>query len=372
MRSLAAAVLLTVLAAARVAGQSAAGTGPPPAPAVPSPSAPAAPAAPAAPPRLLAAAAADLGARLTWDPLTATGYLERAGHRAAFKLGSPVWVLDGTELARIDPVVLRDGVPVLSGEAASALRAWFARKEEDRASQFHVAAILIDPGHGGKDPGARADHSLGGVKKRIVEKDVALTVALRVRDRLRERWPARTILMTRDSDVFPTLEERVEIANSLELGRNDAVIYVSIHVNASFNKNARGFEVWYLNPDYRRKLVDGSTLPDTDKDIAPILNAMLEEEFTTESVLLAKRILDGMETVIGDSSPNRGLRAEEWFVVRNAKMPSVLVEVGFLTNPQDAALLADAAYLRSLGDGIYTGIVDFVDYFERRKGPSSP
>ncbi|NLJ47685.1 MAG: hypothetical protein GX430_14135 [Treponema sp.] len=67
-----------------------------------------------------------------------------------------------------------------------------------------------------------------------------------------------------------------------------------------------------------------------------------------------------------------GHGAEEWFVVRNAKMPSVLVEVGFLTNPQDAALLADAAYLRSLGDGIYTGIVDFVDYFERRKGPSSP
>lgn len=377
MRSLAAAVLLTVLAAARVAGQGTAGPGPAPSPSAPPSSASPAPTsgspAPAAPAtRPLASAAADLGARLTWDPLTATGSLERGGHRAAFKLGTPFWVLDGTELVRIDPVVLRDGVPVLSGEAASALRTWFARKEEERASQFHVAAILIDPGHGGKDPGALADHSLGGVKKRIVEKDVALTVALRVRDRLRERWPARTILMTRDSDVFPTLEERVEIANSLELGRNDAVIYVSIHANASFNKNARGFEVWYLNPDYRRKLVDGSTLPDTDKDIAPILNAMLEEEFTTESVLLAKRILDGMGTVIGDSSPNRGLRAEEWFVVRNAKMPSVLVEVGFLTNPQDAALLADAAYLRSLGDGIYTGIVDFVDYFERRKGPSSP
>ncbi len=371
MRSLAAAVLLTVLAAAPVAGQGTAGTGSPSAPGPAAPSAPAAPTTSAAP-RPLVSAAAELGARLTWDPLTATGYLEKGGHRAAFKLGTPHWVLDGTELTRIDPVVLRDGAPVLSGAAAAALRAWFARKEEERTSQFHVAAILIDPGHGGKDPGALADHTLGGVKKRIVEKDVALTVALRIRDRLKERWPARTILMTRDSDVFPTLEERVEIANSLELGRNDAVIYVSIHANASFNKNARGFEVWYLNPDYRRKLVDGASLPDTDKDIAPILNAMLEEEFTTESVLLAKRILDGMGTVIRDASPNRGLRAEEWFVVRNAKMPSVLVEVGFLTNPQDAALLADAAYLRSLGDGIYTGIVDFVDYFERRKGPSSP
>ncbi len=335
---------------------------------------PGTPAGAAAPPpaRPLTAAAADLGARLTWDPLTATGYLERNGHRAAFKLGVSPWILDGTELARLDPVELRDGSPTLTAAAAAALRSWFSRKEEEKASQFHVAAILIDPGHGGKDPGALADHVIGGARRRIVEKDLALTVGLRIRDRLKERWPTRTVLMTRETDVYPTLEDRVEIANSLELGKNDAVIYVSIHANASFNKNARGFEVWYLNPDYRRKLVDGSELPDSDKDIAPILNAMLEEEFTTESVLLAKRILDGMGTVVRDASPNRGLRAEEWFVVRNAKMPSVLVEVGFLTNPLDAALLAEADYLRSLADGIYTGIVDFVDYFENRKGPSSP
>lgn len=368
MRNLSAAVLLLVLAVGRAAGQGAAGAGASPVPG----SAVSAPAAPSSGLRPLTAAASDLGARLTWDPLTATGFLERGGHRAAFKLGFPQWLLDKDELARIDPVELREGIPMLSGPAFAALQAWFSRKEEERASQFHIAAILIDPGHGGKDPGALAEHVLGGVKKRVVEKDIALAVALRVRDRLKERWPARTILMTRDSDVFPTLEERVEIANSLELGRNDAVIYVSIHANASFNKNARGFEVWYLNPDYRRKLVDGSKLPETDKDIAPILNAMLEEEFTTESVLLAKRILDGMGSVIQDASPNRGLRAEEWFVVRNAKMPSVLVELGFLTNPQDAALLANPDYLRSLGDGIYTGIADFVDYFERRKGPSSP
>lgn len=322
--------------------------------------------------RPLTAAAADLGARLIWDPLTGTGYLEKNGHRAAFKLGVSPWILDGAELARLDPVALRDGSPVLTEASAAALRAWFARKEEEKASQFHIAAILIDPGHGGKDPGALADHVIGGARKRIVEKDLALTVGLRIRDRLKERWPVRTILMTREIDVYPTLEDRVEIANSLELGKNDAVIYVSIHANASFNKNARGFEVWYLNPDYRRELVDDSELPDSDKDIAPILNAMLEEEFTTESVLLAKRILDGMGSAVGDASPNRGLRAEEWFVVRNAKMPSVLVEIGFLTNPQDAALLAQADYLRSLADGIYTGIVDFVDYFENRKGSSSP
>ena len=323
-------------------------------------------------PRPLAAASADMGARLSWDPLTGTGYLERGGYRAAFKLGSSVWLMDGHGILPLAAVELRGGVPYLPSEAAAALKAWFAGKEEERASQFHVAAILIDPGHGGKDPGALADHLIGGAQKRVVEKDIALAVALRVRDRLLERWPSRKILLTRDADVYPTLEERVEVANSLELGKNDAVIYLSIHANASFNKNARGFEVWYLNPEYRRKLVDGSKVPASDAEILPILNAMMEEEFTTESVLLAKRVLDRIGAAVGDASPNRGLRAEEWFVVRNAKMPSVLVEVGFLTNPQDAALLSKADYLRKLGDGIYTGIVDFVEYFEKLKGTASP
>ena len=79
-----------------------------------------------------------------------------------------------------------------------------------------------------------------------------------------------------------------------------------------------------------------------------------------------------MATTIGNNSPNRGIRAEEWFVVRNARMPSVLVEVGFITNETEARLLAEEAYLQKLGDGIYNGIVSFVDYFENRKGPSRP
>ncbi len=106
------------------------------------------------------------------------------------------------------------------------------------------------------------------------------------------------------------------------------------------------------------------------EDIAPILNVMLEEEFTTESILLARDIMDGLNTNIGTESPNRGVRAEEWFVVRNARMPSVLVETGFVTNPEEASLLSSEDYLRRLSDGIYTGIVNFVQYFESMKGPT--
>ncbi|MDP2815946.1 MAG: N-acetylmuramoyl-L-alanine amidase, partial [Rectinemataceae bacterium] len=136
------------------------------------------------------------------------------------------------------------------------------------------------------------------------------------------------------------------------------------------NKTAKGFEVWYLNPEYRRTVVDENKAKKMGEEIVPILNAMLEEEYTTESIILARRILGRMEKSIGKESPSRGIRAEEWFVVRNARMPSVLIETGFVTNPEEAALLSDESYLRRLSDSIYNGIVDFVLYFEGQKGTS--
>ena len=111
-------------------------------------------------------------------------------------------------------------------------------------------------------------------------------------------------------------------------------------------------------------------LPDADDET--ILNAMLEEEFTTESIILARNIVSSMQSRIGAESPNRGVKAEEWFVVRNARMPSVLVEAGFVTNPEEAAPLADEDYLRRLSEGIYNGVVDFVSYFENMKGVPAP
>jgi len=92
----------------------------------------------------------------------------------------------------------------------------------------------------------------------------------------------------------------------------------------------------------------------------PILNAMLEEEFTTESILMARSIMNRFDPNIGKLSPPRGIKAEEWFVVRNARMPSVLVELGFVTNPRDAELLLDPEYLRKLSEALYKGTVDFI------------
>ena len=249
-----------------------------------------------------------------------------------------------------------------------ALQKAFAEAVKANPPHYSVAAILIDPGHGGKDPGAIGEHLVGGKRLRVVEKDLALDIALRLYNTLKARYPDKRILITRSDDSYPTLEQRVSLANSVELSDTEAIIYVSIHANASFNKNAKGFEVWYLNPEYRRTLVDSGKPGAPAQEIGPILNAMLEEEFTTESIILAKNISAGLQNQVGSQSPNRGIRAEEWFVVRNARMPSVLVETGFVTSPDEASLLAREDYLQRVATGIYNGINDFVAYFESMKG----
>jgi N-acetylmuramoyl-L-alanine amidase len=354
-----------------VAPQSAGPGQPQSAPAASAAAAPAAAKAPA-PFMTLTAAAAGLKARLAWDPVTKSGYLERAGVRANLAVGLPWLLFDYRETLPADPPREGSAGPELSSALYAILEKRFSDAEAAHKGHFSIAAILIDPGHGGKDPGAVGEHVIGGKKLRVVEKDLALDVSLRVYKALKERFPDKRIYISRSGDSYPTLEERVAMANEVPLEPEEAIIYVSIHANASFNKNSKGFEVWYLNPDYRRTLVDPESAKGVGEDIAPILNAMLEEEFTTESIMLARKIVEDLQLRIGKESPSRGVRAEEWFVVRNVRMPSVLVEMGFVTNPEEASLLATDDYLKRLSDGIYTGIVDFVGYFETMRGPPSP
>jgi N-acetylmuramoyl-L-alanine amidase len=224
-----------------------------------------------------------------------------------------------------------------------------------------VKAIVIDPGHGGKDPGAIGEFE----DLRLQEKDINLSIARRLSDLLRLRYPERSILLTRMDDTYPSLDERVEMANQIELNETEAIIYISIHTNASFNKNTKGFEVWYLNPDYRRTVVNEKTAKEKGEDLTPIINTMLEEEFTTESIILAQKVYTRLAKMIGDTSLARGIRPEEWFVVRNAKMPSILIEVGFITNKDEAKLLSEPAYLRKIAYALYNGVCDFIDYFEQ-------
>ncbi|MBN1520678.1 MAG: N-acetylmuramoyl-L-alanine amidase [Spirochaetales bacterium] len=317
----------------------------------------------------LAVKATEWKASFAFDPVTGTGHVLRGQDLVRFRVGTGALMMGNGALVASDAPEWTGSSVKVSPAVVEAIQAWFDTIDEERASRFSVAAILIDPGHGGRDPGAIGEHGSGGARLRIAEKDIVLSVATDLYARLKARWPDKTIMITRAGDSYPSLDERVAMANQVDLALNQAIIYISIHANASFNKKASGYEVWYLNPEYRRTVVDQKKAGDVDEDVLPILNAMLEEEYTTESVFLAKSILEGLGLAVGTDTASRGMRAEEWFVVRNAKMPSVLVELGFVTNEKEARLLADPGYLRKLADGIYNGITSFVDYFETRKGP---
>jgi N-acetylmuramoyl-L-alanine amidase len=308
-----------------------------------------------------------------WDPFFQSGVFALGDHhgvfQAAFKNGeSGPLVLDGKEVFTVPLPYSEAGQLVFPEPFVRALKDAFARSLEEDTSRFRIAAIIIDPGHGGKDPGAIGSPLLDGKAVKAVEKDIVLEVSKRLKERLAQIYPQKRLLMTRDRDVFYSLEERVAIANSVPLVENEAIIYISIHANYVFNPAVRGYEVWYLSPDFRRNVLDKSRYSGDSADILAIRNAMMEEEFTTESVMLAQSLLRSLAQNLGNSVPSRGLKAEEWFVVRNSRMPAVLVELGFVSNPQDALLMTSEDGLRKLTDALYNGIVDFIGVFERTGG----
>lgn len=314
---------------------------------------------------LLNEKAAESGMTLYWDTLSATGIIEKNGHQISFQAENPLCMLDSSSLIITDAPVLKDGKLYVTDGFISSAEEYF--KSAGGADGFKIGAILIDPGHGGKDPGASGTFKVNGKTIKVQEKDVVLSIGKMLYSRLKAAYPEKQIIMTRYGDTFPQLSERTDIANNVKLGANEAILYVSIHANASLNKASSGYEVWYLSPGYRRTVLDKSATGG-DNSLFPILNSMMEEEYTTESILIAKFIMDGLGAQIGNLSKARGIKAEEWFVVRNANMPSVLVEVGFVTNEKEALNLNTESYLQKIALGIYNGISAFVTHFERSRG----
>lgn len=307
------------------------------------------------------------GMSLYWDSLSECGILEKNGHQLSFKSGDSLVLLDSIKMMITDAPELKDNQLYVSTKFLSDAEEFFNQKSE---VPFKVGAILIDAGHGGKDPGALKTYNINGKNVTIREKDINLKVAKMLYERLHAAYPQKQIILTRSTDVFLTLGERTDIANNVKVGENEAVLFISIHVNSSLNKTSSGYEVWYLSPGYRRTVLDKSAA-DNDKNLFAIMNSMLEEEYTTESIMIAKFIMDGLQAQIGKESSARGIRAEEWFVVKNSNMPAVLIELGFVSNQKEAMLLNDDKYLKKATLGIYNGINAFVTHFERSQGFTS-
>jgi N-acetylmuramoyl-L-alanine amidase len=319
----------------------------------------------------LSEAMKSLGGKLSWDPLFQAGVITSGGHRAAFRSGvagdTTILLLDNSTILKLPAPYTEDGKLRFPETFVTSLSSNIEESLRREASRFSIAAIVVDPGHGGKDSGAIGSLKVNGKNVKILEKDITLGVSKKLFEKLNKKFPGKRLILTRSGDTYPTLEDRVNKAHSIPLKENEAVIFISIHANSSFNKKASGYEVWYLSPDYRRDVI-GPQKTAGAEEIVSIYNDMLEEQFTTESVLMARSILNHFQKTFGDKLPSRGIKAEEWFVVRKARMPSVLVELGFVSNENDAVLMTEGKGQEQFADAIYKGIVEFVERFEKSGG----
>jgi N-acetylmuramoyl-L-alanine amidase len=221
--------------------------------------------------------------------------------------------------------------------------------------------IVLDPGHGGKDPGA---FGAGGV----AEKDVVLAIAHRLKEQL-IATPGIDVVLTRDTDVFLALEERTARANA-----EHADLFVSIHANASPNPSLSGVETYYLNNTKDRATLRLAEMENglssmtghrrRDRDASFILSDLIQNYKIQESVALAEQVQRALVSGLGSQGGpvnNLGVKRGPFYVLVGAGMPCVLVEVSFLTNPQEAERLAQPAYQAAIAEGLLRGIRRFVE-----------
>jgi N-acetylmuramoyl-L-alanine amidase len=225
-----------------------------------------------------------------------------------------------------------------------------------RSLALGVSRIVIDAGHGGKDPGAKGYYS------KAREKDITLSIAKRLKKKLETRLGCE-VIMTRSGDKFLTLEERTAFANT-----KDADLFISIHVNAHRNKNAYGVETYFLNlatdeDAIRVAAMENATSTKNISDLQTILMDLMQNAKINESSRLASHVQTQMVGHLQkkySSIRDKGVKQAPFYVLLGAQMPAILVETSFISNPRECKRLMDPTYQDRLSDGIVLGIENYI------------
>jgi len=220
-----------------------------------------------------------------------------------------------------------------------------------------VNRIVIDPGHGGKDPGA------SGYLNGVLEKNVTLEIAQRLARKIQEQLGCEAIL-TRDGDTYLSLEERTAIANT-----KNADLFVSIHTNAHIKMASHGAETYFLNLATDEDAIllaarENATSAKSISDLEDILSELMKNAKQEESRRLAGYV---QEAMVNERNPqygrvkDKGVKEAPFYVLLGAEMPCILVEVAFITNPGECRKLNTAAYQEEIANAIATGIQRYVE-----------
>lgn len=261
-----------------------------------------------------------------------------------------------TEISRLEESISimpeKMVVPKLEEKAAAGEKKGKAAK---KTAISKIRRIVVDPGHGGHDPGAVGPSG-------IQEKDVVLAIGLKLRALLKEEL-GLDVVMTRSSDVFIPLEERTAIANKV-----NADLFLSVHANAAPNRSAAGIETYYLNLAKTDKVAqlaakeNGTSLEKVSVLQAILFDLMANYKLNDSAHLadevqksLYKKIRSGYSDV-----KNLGVKQGPFYVLVGATMPSILVETAFLSNAQEESRLKEVAYQEMAAEGILEGVRSYI------------
>ncbi len=241
--------------------------------------------------------------------------------------------------------------PPAAGEA-------MPRVEESAAAARGIRTIVIDPGHGGLEVGARG-------KFGTLEKDITLAISLRLKT-LIEKSLAFNVELTRDRDMDVSLENRAAIANN-----HRAELFISIHANSSYRRNANGSETFFLSlnatDEEARRLaylennstdLDKPLAPENEDDIVMILWDLAQAAYLKQSQRLAEIIQDELNSLL--NTRDRGIKQAPFKVLTGVACPAVLVESAFISNPEEERELVREDFQENVAQAIYRGLVRYI------------
>jgi N-acetylmuramoyl-L-alanine amidase len=225
--------------------------------------------------------------------------------------------------------------------------------------KLSAATLLIDPGHGGEDLGARQWIETEGVKRMVFEKDVALDLAKKIQELLKDEF---NVYLTRSVDRTMSLDERAKMAEKVQ-----ADLFISIHLNADENKTARGIETFYLDNHDDRAVRRLEQLENKEVDgKEAVVNQILADIVITHNAPRSKALSEKIHNLLMKNLKvkfnirDRGIKPGLFYVLAMSKVPAVLLEVGFLTNQDDAKKIFNPKfqeiYARSVADALRTYI----------------
>jgi N-acetylmuramoyl-L-alanine amidase len=231
--------------------------------------------------------------------------------------------------------------------------------------------VVLDPGHGGTETGARGPAGL-------VEKDVTLALARSLARAIHETDPTIAVVLTRDEDRLVGLDERTAIAN-----HNKADLFLSIHLNAAPRANATGAETYYLATEatdheartlaaLENRALDEAPVRDGDSPAGAldlVLWDLAQNRYVAESSVLAESIQRHMNRLTG--TRDRGVRQAPFRVLMGAMMPAVLVEVGFVSSAAEEQRLASPDYQQQVVQALAAAVREFLSDVDRQSGPAA-